>query len=275
MVVGTAASKAKATVTPSKPVHKQKSPPPDTKVVSTDLQPSDVIIHWTNVVARKRESLRASSPQGLPISWRLLPMLHPKGPGRDQSQMTRKKVLSIPFVAYIVQSKSRSPSPKREPRISVKRQKELDELNKMMEDDESEGVHCPEVHAYLELEDFPPEAAVEESATPMLVDSQPQEAVEPADEEPKRKRRKRKVLRKTTKRDEKGYLGIVMLRSILMVVTKNEYVYESFSEEEDEAEVQKEKKVIHQGPTTHVAERKKGKGSAAVQKSLMSFFGNK
>jgi hypothetical protein len=61
-----------------------------------------------------------------------------------------------------------------------------------------------------------------------------------------------------------------VLETLLIIVTKNEYVYESFSEDEDEAP--KERKV-----NTHVAypgDKKKGKGVAG-QKSLMSFFGKK
>jgi hypothetical protein len=38
-------------------------------------------------------------------------------------------------------AKPRSPSPQPAPRISAKRQKELDDLNRMMEDDEPEGIH--------------------------------------------------------------------------------------------------------------------------------------
>ena len=65
----------------------------------------------------------------------------------------------------------------------------------------------------IELEDFPPDPApVEESqSTALSVDSPATAITEPPvaaeDQVPKRKRGKRKVLRKTTKRDEKGYLG--------------------------------------------------------------------
>jgi hypothetical protein len=61
-----------------------------------------------------------------------------------------------------------------------------------------------------------------------------------------------------------------VFETLLIVVTKNEYVYESFSEDEDETP--KERKV--HGHFTHPGDKKKGKG-AAGQKSLMSFFGKK
>jgi hypothetical protein len=42
----------------------------------------------------------------------------------------------------------------------------------------------------------------------MTVDSPPKETTEPVHNEPKRKRGKKKVMKRTTKRDDKGYLGI-------------------------------------------------------------------
>ena len=57
-------------------------------------------------------------------------------------------------------------------------------------------------------------------------------------------------------------------------MTKNEYVYESYSEDEEEEEVEKvPKKSVPQAKTE--GDKKKGKGAAAGQKSLMSFFGKK
>ena len=64
----------------------------------------------------------------------------------------------------------------------------------------------------------------------------------------------------------------------MIIVTKNEYVYESFSEDDD-SEVPKGKKNVVQAPSgvaaAAVGDKKKGKGNAAGQKSLMSFFGKK
>ena len=65
----------------------------------------------------------------------------------------------------------------------------------------------------IELEDFPPDeapAAPEDSQeTGMSVDSPPMNT--PPSQDPKRRRGKRKVLKKTTKRDEKGYLGLFLI----------------------------------------------------------------
>ena len=59
-------------------------------------------------------------------------------------------------------------------------------------------------------------------------------------------------------------------------MTKNEYVYESYSEEEEEEVVEKvPKKSVPQAPVKPEGDKKKGKGAAAGQKSLMSFFGKK
>jgi DNA polymerase delta subunit 3 len=102
----------------------------------------------------------------------------------------------------------------------------------------------------------------------------------PPSQEPKRKRGKRKVLKKTTKRDEKGYLGLCPYsgeENADGIVTKNEYVYESYSEDEDEeaAEEKASKKSVP-APSKTEGEKKKGKAAgAAGQKSLMSFFGKK
>jgi len=66
----------------------------------------------------------------------------------------------------------------------------------------------------LELEDFPADEPALRGAAEESQDSTMATAESPATpvtdsqaDEPKRKRGKRKVLKKTTKRDEKGYLG--------------------------------------------------------------------
>jgi len=63
----------------------------------------------------------------------------------------------------------------------------------------------------------------------------------------------------------------------LILVTKNEYVYESFSEDEDSDVAPKAVKTA--ANPVHAAnaggDKKKGKANAAGQKSLMSFFGKK
>jgi len=60
----------------------------------------------------------------------------------------------------------------------------------------------------------------------------------------------------------------------LTIVTKNDWVYESFSEDED-SDVQVEKKPAPSAPKAAPAPASKGKKDGAGQKSLMSFFGKK
>jgi DNA polymerase subunit Cdc27 len=65
----------------------------------------------------------------------------------------------------------------------------------------------------------------------------------------------------------------------LIIVTKNEYVYESFSED-DESDAPKGKKSIVQAssgtdPAGAVGDKKRSKAGVAGQKNLMSFFGKK
>ena len=74
-----------------------------------------------------------------------------------------------------------------------------------------------------------------------------------------------------------------MRKGIDVLVTKNEYVYESFSEDEDSDVVAP--KVVKTAANANAkggsvggaggGGDKKGKGNAAGQKSLMSFFGKK
>lgn len=60
----------------------------------------------------------------------------------------------------------------------------------------------------------------------------------------------------------------------LIEVTKNEYVYESFSEDEESELVPKPMKRTS-STLSAGGDKKKGKANAAGQKSLMSFFGKK
>jgi DNA polymerase delta subunit 3 len=93
-----------------------------------------------------------------------------------------------------------------------------------------------------------------------------------ASQEPKRRRGKRKVMKKKTMKDEDGYL-----------VTKEEAVWESFSEDEPEpAPVRKEppkssfggakSQSQSQGKAGAAAAKKKGAGGGG---NIMSFFGKK
>ena len=69
-----------------------------------------------------------------------------------------------------------------------------------------------------ELEDFPHDAPPMEDSqdTVMTTESPATPVTDVAAEEPKRKRGKRKILKKTTKRDEKGYLGRSKTLRLLM-----------------------------------------------------------
>jgi hypothetical protein len=62
-----------------------------------------------------------------------------------------------------------------------------------------------------------------------------------------------------------------------LVVTKNEHVYESFSEDDESDAPPKGKKSVAQAPVTAATggDKKKGKANVAGQKSLASFFGKK
>jgi DNA polymerase delta subunit 3 len=88
---------------------------------------------------------------------------------------------------------------------------------------------------------------------------------EPKDDGPNRKRGKRKVMKKKTMKDEDGYL-----------VTKEEAVWESFSESEKEDTVKKAVKAAF--PSKPLAQQKAGaktqkKGTGKAD--IMSFFGKK
>ena len=80
----------------------------------------------------------------------------------------------------------------------------------MEEDNETEGRSPPGRMLILELEDFPPDEVpvVQEESQETAVSGEFPPVATPPSQEPKRKRGKRKVLKKTTKRDEKGYLGL-------------------------------------------------------------------
>ncbi len=65
-----------------------------------------------------------------------------------------------------------------------------------------------------ELEDFPPDVptVAENQDASVAADSPATTATDAGpDDQPKRKRGKRKVMKKTTQRDAKGYLGICCL----------------------------------------------------------------
>lgn len=79
---------------------------------------------------------------------------------------------------------------------------------------------------------------------------------------PQRRRAKRRVMKKRTFKDTHGY-----------IVTKEEPVWESFSEDEPEREVKQQKKSTTTAPAA--ATGAKGAGTKTGQGSIMSFFGKK
>ncbi|PBP21899.1 hypothetical protein BUE80_DR007305 [Diplocarpon rosae] len=121
-------------------------------------------------------------------------------------------------------------------------------LKKMMEDDSEEEVVKPKAKRQKSEE---------------LVEKEKSESVEPADEVPRvavsdgRRRGRRRVMKKKTVKDDEGYL-----------VTKEEPVWESFSEDEP---VEKPKPKMQASSTT----KTKKPAAKAGQGNIMSFFGKK
>ncbi|QDS73192.1 hypothetical protein FKW77_002607 [Venturia effusa] len=129
------------------------------------------------------------------------------------------------------------------------RQEQAEALKKMMEDsDEDEPMaDAPTV-----------DEAVEEGSPIDELPPKEDEKQETVTVQGGRRRGKRQVIKKRTMKDDEGYL-----------VTKEEAVWESFSEEEPEP---KKKKTNFPAPTT--AKGKKGTGKPG-QGNIMSFFGKK
>ena len=89
------------------------------------------------------------------------------------------------------------------------------------------------------------------------------------EEREKCSRKQRKEMRKV--------IWVFNLVTVLIPVTKNEYVYESFSEDEDSDATPNAMKAPANPVSSANATggKKKGKANADGQKSLMSFFGKK
>jgi hypothetical protein len=67
---------------------------------------------------------------------------------KDQDRNRNRKLNQVGSLVFVFKrvdapSKPKEPSPKPAPKISAKRQKELEEVNKMMEDDEPKGHPLP------------------------------------------------------------------------------------------------------------------------------------
>lgn len=142
-----------------------------------------------------------------------------------------------------------------------------EELKRMMEEeDDDDDEHMTDVPSVDE--------AVEEGS-PIDEPTKEEEKKETVSVQGGRRRGRRRVMKKRTMKDDEGYLGMLCLPSlatkilIMIIVTKEEAVWESFSEEEPEP---KKKKANFAAPTT--AKGKKAGGKAG-QGNIMSFFGKK
>jgi DNA polymerase delta subunit 3 len=136
-------------------------------------------------------------------------------------------------------------------------------LKKMMEDDDFE-----------EAEDVTETAEHELSMPENTLDQLTEEVVQVTGN---RRRGRRKVMKKRTIKDEEDYLGAFLKLSsardpslIVIVVTKEEQVWESFSE--DELAVPKPKAPSSFSSSGDKSKKKPGKPG---QGSIMSFFGKK
>jgi DNA polymerase subunit Cdc27 len=178
------------------------------------------------------------------------------------------------IVTALTTAKPGSPEPTA--RISAKRQAELDKVNRMMEDEEPEGSHS----LAMLIQNWKISLSRKKKAqlplktvrTPKWPIPQLQWNPRPRPQVNRRNENaeNEKYLRKRPSGTRKD-IWVVLLSKVLTIVTKNEYVYESFSEDE-ESDVLVEKKSGREAP---VKSNGKGKKDVAGQKSLMSFFGKK
>ncbi|ETN44904.1 uncharacterized protein HMPREF1541_09779 [Cyphellophora europaea CBS 101466] len=178
---------------------------------------------------------------------------------------------------------------KRTSEVKKERDDKAAKLRKMMDSDDeetkppiSEAAAAPaeEAPAAVEAEEKDPDA-VEWSESDTEATKPKRAAQEPAEPEgEKRRRGKRKVTRKRTMKDEDGYL-----------VTKEEEVYESFSETDDEGSKPKAKQAFggfgakgaasqgskgSQKPAAGGGKKAGGGGGGGSgKKDIMSFFGKK
>ncbi|RFU26597.1 hypothetical protein B7463_g9733, partial [Scytalidium lignicola] len=141
------------------------------------------------------------------------------------------------------------PQPSKEADSDRKSRKEREAaLRRMMEDDDEEEVATPDV----EMKEEANETEQEEKHEP---EPEPEPTVTVSGG---RRRGKRRVMKKKTVRDEEGYL-----------VTKEEAVWESFSE--DDAPAAPKRQQLSSG----VASKPKKAAGKAGQGNIMSFFGKK
>lgn len=159
-------------------------------------------------------------------------------------------------------------------------QKEKDErqakLRKMMDDD-AEEPEVPSVANETDINADPPAAKAGEDADAPEgdgdqvdwsdSDSEKKKAAKKEAEVPKRRRGKRKVIKKRTAKDEDGYL-----------VTKEEEVYESFSEDEPQPAKKPAFSAMKSSASSKPSSQKSNapaSGTTGKKKDIMSFFGKK
>lgn len=182
--------------------------------------------------------------------------------------------------ALFLDTGTRQPAKKRASEIKKEREDKAAKLRKMMDSDDDEAVAVPKVEDAAAKADGPvaadkPDGTDENERNVVWSDSEgesnekKQEAAPAEQAGPRRRRGKRKIMKKRTMKDEDGYL-----------VTKEEPVWESFSESEPEVERKPAAKASAFGAKSQSSSQKSagaaGKGGAKKGKAdIMSFFGKK
>ena len=189
--------------------------------------------------------------------------------------------------ALFLDTGTRKPSTKKRPSdVKKERDDRAAKLRKMMEsDDESDSASGTKDKAPVKKaskqKDADSEPAEDKDEVPWSESDTEQKPTKPADSNaapaasagneaasaPKRRRGKRKVMKKRTTKDEDGYL-----------VTKEEAVWESFSEDEPEPKPKPAPPPMKPAPAKAQSQPKAGGGKSAAKKAggnIMSFFGKK
>jgi hypothetical protein len=135
VVVGTAMSKRKPTA-PAKVTSKKTPPPPEIKLSTAEPQPYYSNSYPTNEGREAKPSMMKRTSSGsIMNAFANAPPKRPKPKPEETQGQSPHSQLNI-----LEPSKPRPPSPKLAPRVSAKRQKELDEVSRMMEESEPEGI---------------------------------------------------------------------------------------------------------------------------------------
>jgi DNA polymerase delta subunit 3 len=178
--------------------------------------------------------------------------------------------------ALFLDNNTHQPAKKRGSDAKKEREDKAAKLRKLMDDDDEEVSAAPKVEDEAKkagnlATDRPDEEEDGEGVT--WSDSDTEKKVKPEekvkDEGSKRKRGKHKVMKKKTMKDEDGYL-----------VTKEEAVWESFSESEEEDTIKKAVKAAFPSKPLAQQSQKSAGGKGPAKKGtgkadIMSFFGKK